>query len=117
MIFDKENLRRLLCDGERFLGRASQGLRGPGDEALPGGEAGGVGPGLRRSSGIESDEPAEIDPPWTEIGVVARDELGLYGGIAERFPSETPFCETGVGGKWRESGEGSGPGGRCFKDV
>jgi hypothetical protein len=87
--------------------RASEGLGASEEDDVPEGESGGVGPGLRRSSGIESDELAAVEGPCAEPDVVTRDEPGLSVGIVLPFPSAIAFRELGVGGKLRESGEGS----------
>jgi hypothetical protein len=84
---------------------------------VPEGESGGVGPGLRRSSGIDSVELAAVEPtPRTEPGVVALGEVALND-VVMPLPSVTAFRELGVGGKFRESGESSSPGCRGAKLV
>ena len=81
------------------------------------GEAGGVGPGLRRRSGMESDELAAREPPWTEMGDVGLEEPGRPVGVALPFPSVMMLREFGGCGKLRENGEGSSPGCRGMDDV
>jgi hypothetical protein len=118
---DREKFRRLVCDGARFLtlrgyfGTSEED--GPSEDDEPEGEAGGVGPGLRRSNGIDSVELAAMEPPCTEPGVVALGgDLGLSCTVIP-LPSVAPPRELGVGGKWRESGEGSRPGCRGAEHV
>jgi hypothetical protein len=113
---DRAKFRRLVCDGERFPTLSgyfgASGEHGTlEEEDVPEGESGGVGAGLRRSSGIDSVELAAVEPPRTELGVVALGEAGLNDGRM------TPFRELGVGGKFRESGESSSPGCRGAKHV
>ncbi len=121
MILDRETFRRLFCDCDRLLILA--GRLGASEEAdVRQGDAGGVGPGLRRSSGIESDELATMElaamePPCiprlcADLGVVAMEEPGLAAADRRVLPSPSDvvvFRELGVGGKLGENGEGSSP--------
>ena len=115
MILEREKFRRLVWDGERFL--SFRGCLGASEGEAREGEAGGVGPGLRRRSGIESDELAAMEPPWTEMGDVGLEEPGRPVGVALPFLSVMVLRELGVGGKLRENGEGSSPGCRGMEDV
>jgi hypothetical protein len=63
VILEREKLRRLLCEGGRFFGMAEGVVGDPVEETVAEGECGGVGPGLRRRSGMESDGLAAIEPP------------------------------------------------------
>jgi hypothetical protein len=122
-ILDKEKFRKLVCDGVRFL--SLRGYLGASEgEDVRQGEAGGVGPELRRSSGIESDELVVTEPPCSEpeplcaeFGVVALKDPGLDVGMLLPFTSVIVVRELGVGGKLRESGEGSRPDCRGMDNV
>lgn len=75
---------------------------------MPGGECGGVGPGLRRSSGIESEELAAIEPPCTPPGAFAVQILGRHAATGWLRRSMAPCNGTG-NEKLGETGEGASP--------
>jgi hypothetical protein len=116
-----EKLRRWVWEGDRFLSLGG-GLGASEEADVRDGDAGGVGPGLRRSSGIESDELVAMEPPcaprkWADLGVVAVEEPGMVADMALPSASDAVFRELGVGGKLRENGEGSSPGCRGMEAI